>query len=103
MLGEIGGFGGGNALADHIGGLGRRQLQFPDPVVGFAAEEFRKIICRDSGRGVSGGGRGRRSKLRLYGYVRDRRRRDAASRVSTEIVRIESALAEDVGSADHSV
>src|SRR5713101_6348455 len=87
MLGEISRFSGRDALADDIRGFSRRQPKLPDVVRGFAVKEASKILHRDAACRVSASN------------SIARRRRNAARSVSTEAIRIESTLAENIGSA----
>src|SRR6202521_2467256 len=74
MLGKISRFGGRDALAHNISGFRRRQPELPNTIGRFAIQEAGKII-----------------------------RRDAACRVSAEVIRIQSTLTENIGSAHHRI
>src|ERR1700716_1851570 len=91
MLGKISRFSGRDALAHNIRGFSRRQPELPDVIGGFAVKEASKIIRRDAACRVS-------ASTSIA-----RRRRTAARSVSKETLRIESTLAENVGSAHNRI
>src|SRR4029077_6069740 len=74
VLGQVGGFGRGNALVNNVGSLRSCQPEFPNFVAVFAGE----ISCEFAG-GKGGG------------------------RVSAELVWIKAALAEDVGGSNYRI